>query len=95
MAESTQYMFSHKEVVESLIKRLDLHEGIWGLRVEFGLGAANVALPESERMPAAIVPVMKIGLSRGTELDNLSADAAQVNPAPPRPSRRKDKAATS
>jgi hypothetical protein len=42
MAESTQIIFSHKEVVEALLKQHGIHEGIWGLFIRFGISATNI-----------------------------------------------------
>jgi hypothetical protein len=82
MAEIKQITFSHKEVVEALVKFNGLHQGLWGLYMEFGLGAANVQPPgEPDTIPAAILPVRKIGLQKVESLDSLSVDAAAVNPA--------------
>ena len=39
MAEITTISFNFKEVIEALIKKDDLNEGIWQLTFEFGLGA--------------------------------------------------------
>ncbi len=83
MAEaSTTYRFSYKEVVEALIKQQGLHEGLWMLGVEFGLGAINVNTVEgsNELTPAAIVPLKTITLQRGIEDNSLTADASVVNP---------------
>ncbi len=47
-----------------------------------GLGGANVALiPGADLNPAAIVPVLKIGLQRFDAPNNLTVDAAKINPA--------------
>jgi hypothetical protein len=85
MAEPVQeYVFSHKEVVEALIKKQDLHDGIWMLSVRFGIGAMNAQRPgEEEIVPAAVVPVLSLGLRKVDALNPLALDAAQVNP--PRP----------
>ena len=80
MAEPTQYKFSLKEVVEALVKKQGLHEGIWGLLIEFGFGAANTGPSKDDLFPTALVPVMKLGLQERKEEDNLSVDAAKVNP---------------
>jgi len=86
MAETKeQLVFSYKEVVEALIKKQGLHDGIWALYVEFGIGAANIQNPQTNVVsPAAIVPVVKLGLQRANEVGPLSLDAAEVNPAPTR-----------
>lgn len=67
-------------MVEALIRFNDLHEGLWGLYIEFGLSAANVGLEPDGLLPAAIVPVKKIGLQRFEEPNNLTVDAAEANP---------------
>ena len=82
MPETKSISFTHKEVVEALIRYNDLHEGLWGLFIEFGLGAANVGSEPGDLLPAAIVPVKKIGLQRFNEPNNLTVDAAEVNPEP-------------
>jgi hypothetical protein len=80
MAEPTQIIFKHREVVEALIKQHGIHEGIWGLFVRFGLSAANIGTSADTLMPAAIVPLMEIGLQKFPEENNLSVDAGKVNP---------------
>ena len=84
MAEVTQYTFSYKEVIEALIKQQGIHEGIWSIRVEFGMGAINVNTEEGSKdiTPAAIIAVKSIGLQAGTEINSLTVDAAEVNPRP-------------
>jgi hypothetical protein len=82
MPEVKQIVFSHREVAEALIRKHDLHEGLWGIYVEFGLQGANIgASPDkSEMLPAAIVPVVKLGIQRFDEANSLTVDAAKVNP---------------
>lgn len=80
MAESTQIVFSHKEVVEALLKKQGIHEGIWGIYIKFGIKAANVGASDTDLMPSAIVPVMEIGLQKFVSENNLSVDASRVNP---------------
>ncbi len=83
MPETRQIIFSYKEIAEILIKHQDIHEGLWGIYVEFGISAANVnTSPEGDSMPAAIVPLQRMGLQRyDVEVSGLSVDAAVVNPA--------------
>ncbi len=89
MAEATMYMFELQEIVEALIKRQGLHEGLWGLSIEFGLGAANIPTgPDGQTlMPAAINIVQHIGLKKHDVPSSLTVDAAEVNPAPKRAKR--------
>ncbi|HEY6324652.1 MAG TPA: hypothetical protein VJA16_24165 [Thermoanaerobaculia bacterium] len=78
--ETTHIAFTHKELVELLVRHQGLNKGIWGLFVEFGIGAANVGPSDEELLPTAVVPVIKIGLQRFPKLTSLSVDAAKVNP---------------
>jgi hypothetical protein len=71
---------SHKQVVEALVKLHNLHDGIWGLFIRFGIGAANAGENEQQLLPAAIVPVVEIGLQKFDRETNISVDAAKVNP---------------
>ncbi|MBP1152104.1 MULTISPECIES: hypothetical protein [Methylocaldum] len=80
--EPTRFAFSHKEIAEVLIKKQGIHEGIWSLYMEFGLSAANVGQSESNLLPAAIVPVVKIGIQKAEKLTSIAVDASEINPAP-------------
>ncbi len=80
MAEPTQIVFKHKEVVEALLKKQDIHEGIWGLFLRFGIQGLNIGMSADDLMPAAVVPVLEIGLQRFPEENNIAVDAAKVNP---------------
>jgi hypothetical protein len=80
MADISQYTFSHKEVVEALIKKQGLHEGIWQLSVEFGIAAANIPTGQDQVSPAAIIPINKIGLLKVEVESSIATDAAKVNP---------------
>ena len=84
MPEPTQISFSHKEVVTALIKEHGLHEGIWGLYVKFGIRAMNVGGSDEDLQPSAIVPVLTIGVQISDKINNLSVDAAEVNPRQPK-----------
>lgn len=92
MAETTNYLFDYKEVATALIKHQGIHEGLWGIGIEFGFTAQNVPIlgPEGQRnvAPAAILPVQKIGLNRWNEPNNMTVDAAEINPAPMTKARR-------
>ncbi|MFZ3342957.1 MAG: hypothetical protein WA213_18895 [Terriglobales bacterium] len=80
MPEATQIVFKHKELAEMLVKAQGIHDGIWGLFVRFGIGAMNVGASDADLQPAAIVPVLEIGLQKFEKETNLSVDAAKVNP---------------
>lgn len=84
MAQAQQYVFTYKEIAEALVKEQDIHEGLWGLYVEFGIAAANIGTtPENtDVMPAAVIPLQKLGIQKFDEANNMTVDAAEVNPAP-------------
>jgi hypothetical protein len=84
MPETNSITFTHKEVAEALIEKQDLHEGLWGIYIEFGIGAANIGQgpDDPNLMPAAIIPITKIGIQRFPKPNNLTVDAAEVNPLP-------------
>jgi hypothetical protein len=83
MPESKNYVFGYTELAEVLVKKLDLHEGLWGLYIEFNFGAANVnASPDGKSLaPAAIAAIKSIGVQKFDTPNNLTVDAAFVNPA--------------
>jgi hypothetical protein len=83
MPEAKNIVYDHKELAEILVKDQDIHEGLWGLYIEFGIRGANVSTDQSGKsfLPAAIVPVMKIGIQRFDKSSSLTVDASVVNPA--------------
>ncbi|HXZ13840.1 MAG TPA: hypothetical protein VEG64_15760 [Candidatus Sulfotelmatobacter sp.] len=80
MPEASQISFSHREIVETLLKRQGIYEGIWGLFVKFALNASNIGPSQTEVLPAAIVGVVEIGLQKFDHESNIAVDAAKVNP---------------
>jgi len=80
MPEQTQIRFSHKEVVTALLKAQGIHDGIWGLFINFGIRGMNVGASDDNLQPTALIPVLNIGLQRTDKVNNLSVDAAVANP---------------
>jgi hypothetical protein len=80
MAEPTQFLFTYKEVVTALLKQQGIHEGIWALAINFGIGAINAGPNAEQLAPAAIVPILGVGIQKATEVNNMSVDASLVNP---------------
>jgi hypothetical protein len=89
MAEIEKVVFEYREIVEALVKKQDIHEGIWALYIEFGISAANVAMrlgdafgdeEPTQVSPSAIIPVQKIGIVKTDKESNITVDAAKVNP---------------
>jgi hypothetical protein len=83
MPEINQYSFSHKELVELMIKKLDLHEGKWMLLVTFGFGAVNGGPTPDQVMPTGVVGVQTVGIQKAgpDSPATLTVDAEVVNPA--------------
>lgn len=84
MPETPQILFSYQELAEMLVKQQDIREGFWGLYIEFDIAATLVSDQEgTATVPAAVVPVQRIGIRRyDEEVGNLTVDAAAVNHAP-------------
>jgi hypothetical protein len=82
MPEVKNYVFEHTELAEILIKQLGVHDGLWGVYIEFGFGAANVpTTPDAKTItPAGLNFVNKIGIQKFDTPNNLTVDAAHVNP---------------
>lgn len=85
MAEyEKQYFFDHRAIVEGLIKRQGIHEGRWMLTCELGLKGTNVNVATEEGAvlldPAGIITLHRIGITRTKEDNNLTVDAAEINP---------------
>jgi hypothetical protein len=83
--------FSFKEVVEALLKYKGIKEGVWGLQVQFGLGAGNFPGPENKLTPAAIIPIIKLSIGPANNLNDLSVDAKLLDTATPISRRKKAK----
>ena len=82
------HFFSHKAVIEAMIKRQGLHKGRWMLVAELGLRGSYVqARTEAEKdktqlVPAGIITILRLALRQTDEINELSVDAAEVNPLP-------------
>jgi hypothetical protein len=81
--EATQYMFSHRELLDALIKKAGVHEGKWQLAVGFSLAAVNAGPAPGQMVPSAVVGISNIGIIKAQpeSPQELVADAAVVNPA--------------
>ena len=83
MAEAKVFTFTYQELAEMMVRKLGLSEGLWGVYVRFGLQAANVGPGPEDLKPAAILPVLEIGLQRFDEPSSLSVDAAALRRSAP------------
>jgi hypothetical protein len=82
MPEVNQYLFSHKELLEALIKRAGVHEGKWMIVASFGFSAANFGPSPDQMAPGAVVLVQQMGIQKATPdaPESMIIDAALVNP---------------
>jgi hypothetical protein len=89
MAEASQFVFSFQELAGVLVKQQNIHDGHWGLFVKFGIQAANVAGPDGNLLPTALVPILEIGIQRFDQPNSLSVDASVVNPPKSKASKKR------
>lgn len=76
MPEAGQIIFTHKEVVEALLHRQGIHDGVWALYLKFGIKALNVGESNASLNPAAVIPVLQIGLQKWDKGESsISVDA--------------------
>jgi hypothetical protein len=82
MPEVNQILFEHKELLELLIKKADVHEGKWILMAAFGFGPGNFGATANEMAPGVVVAIQKMGIQRAEAVTPLemTLDAAIVNP---------------
>ena len=81
MPESTQYTFTHTEIVELLIRKAGIREGQWQLLLNFGFAAGNAGPDDKNLSPTGFIAIQNIGIQKATgPLNNLTVDAAKVAP---------------
>jgi hypothetical protein len=83
MSEPTQITVTFKELAELLVRRENICKGHWGIFIKFGFSATNIQNKETEQgetslLPAAIVPVLNIGIQKFDAPNNLTVDASKI-----------------
>ena len=78
--------YSPKELVAILIKDRDIHEGHWGIHIEFNFSAGMVPITAPNQssiavLPTALASVGKVGIHRFDNAAPFTVDASQVNPS--------------
>ncbi len=91
MPETTQIVYSHKELAELILRDRGITSGHWAIYITFRLMGANVGLEEGDLKPVAMTFVDSIGVTRVPEPNPLSVDASKVRDKGP-VSRRAPKA---
>ena len=69
-----------KEIAELLVKKHNLHEGIYEVGVQIKTGVGTFGISPDEPAPGAMFTIVGVGLSRVPLLNWRSVDAAEVNP---------------
>jgi len=95
MVEATQIIYTHKELATLLVKDRGLHSGFWGIYVKFAIQAINLGQTAADLLPAAVIPVLEIGLQKFDKETNLSVNAAEVNPLKRKETKKKLKTKSS
>ena len=72
--------FHLRDVAAALIRAADIHEGLWQVQVMFGHSAVNLNL-NGHLTPSAIASVVGLQVARVEQADELTVDAAQINPS--------------
>ncbi len=93
MPEANQYSVTHKELIELIIKKAEVHEGRWTLSLSVGFSPGNFGPTPDQMSPGVIVGVTSIGIVRETPEMNmpeaLTIDAAVVNPRAAKPAAKR------
>ena len=70
----------HRDLVEILIKHLDLHEGLYDLTFEFQIAVGAIGPSPELVLPGAMIGVKGVGLIKTDKSGPQTVDAAKVNP---------------
>ena len=77
MADATQYTFSHQALTKLLIQEQGLHEGIWMLAFQLGIGNGQAPSPTGgDTVPATIISILSVGLQKADKEGPMALDAA-------------------
>jgi len=80
MSENEPIKFSMQELTKILVKEKGLTEGRWMISAEFGIKGINAGPNEQNVSPAALVPLLSIGIIPAPDdlNNNLVVDAAEL-----------------
>jgi hypothetical protein len=91
--ERPKHIVEYKEIAELLLRKHNIHEGVWGVFIEFKFAGINTKDPSGNILPAAIVGVQSIGITPFPQESPIAFDAAKLNPL--KAGRRKAKTSVS
>ncbi|MGB0086538.1 MAG: hypothetical protein WBP94_14340 [Rhodomicrobiaceae bacterium] len=82
MPDINQIQFTHKELLEMLLKQAHVHEGKWVLMARFGIAPGNYGPSPDQIVPGALFTVTHMGILRATDdtPEGMWMDASIVNP---------------
>lgn len=84
MADATQIMYKHRELIALLLRDQGIKSGHWALSINFAFGAGAVAHQKDEApSPAAFLTITEIGLQKADAAGPGTVDAAALSSAPP------------
>lgn len=79
MPKQAPILFDFQELAEILARKAGVKKGHWGIYVRFGLAASNIGPDAKDMKPAAIVPVVEIGIQEFETPSNLTIDASGLD----------------
>ena len=77
---NTTFQFTNVEIAELLVKKAGLHEGWWRLAYELQFTGTMIGPSQETLTPAGVVGIKGMALTRVVDKNNLTVDAAEVNP---------------
>lgn len=82
---SDQFIFSHRELIEALIKQSNIHDGLWALSINFNVGIGLYGPAPDQVYPGGTITVQQIGITRHVGPPpagpgQITVDASKVNP---------------
>ena len=87
MPAANQFTWNYKELITLMVKAAGIHEGRWGLLLNYGMTPGNFGPSDDQLNPGLIVAVLGIGIQREplgiTIPSSMVVDAAEVNPVRP------------
>jgi hypothetical protein len=73
---------SLREMGEYLVKRFDLHQGLWDVTFEIQIGVGQFGQNPADVLPGSMTRISRVGITPAVSKTHLTVDAAEVNPVP-------------
>jgi len=71
---------SLQEIGEFLVKRFNLHEGLWDVTFEIQIGVGQFGQNSTDVLPGSMTRISRVGITPAISKTHLTIDAAEVNP---------------